>query len=575
MEKQIKLLSVKALQKRLITQRVKHAKHQHDKEILAGYGRSKSQSSKQETCSSDGTRFSEDSCIFSRIMPPRRTWVHLREEHRYSKDKQYRLTSVDQNRKALEITLKRDMNNKEPYILLQLQVLKSLRKRIFNYKYEFSRPRVNKEFKNEKELRPVSSFPIFDNIILQECSKVLSTWFDPLFCDCSFAFRVKGNGKKAPTHHDTITKILSYIHSHDGQQIFVAECDLRKFYDTINHDEIKNSFNLFMEKVDNSYREKKILEHLFFSYLNCYDYQESVLKLNDDAAYLEGANGREFIWVDPCELNKVYGDYTNYRIGVPQGGALSGLIANIVLHDVDKKLEELKDPDLLYMRFCDDMIMLHIEKERLGKAFSVYQDELKKKKLFIHKPVNLERYSYEYYDTKSKTPFAFGPKEKQMIPWITFVGYDINHMGEVRVRKKTIEKQMKKQNDLVTKAIKFVKRSEVPVKRRKVIESVRSRLIGMSIGRITLYGKNDKKVMCWAKGFPCLTTNPYSIRQMKRLDRSRRNQIHRLYTSLPADMGQQVGGEPMSQCNVKKKASQIIYNGNPFSYHHWLINKEI
>lgn len=564
--------TIKTLQSSLIAQRVKQAKRQHDMEILAGYGPNKSQLVKSNRGTIIDIRFSEDIRIFKKTMPSRRTWVHLSEKHRYQGPDKLRLTSINQNKKALELTLLRDKEQALPYMQLQEQVLKGLRKQIFKCKYEFSHPKINKAFKNKSELRPVCSFPIFDNIVLKECNRVLSTWFDPLFCDSSYAFRMKGKGGKSPTHHDTIYKILNYIQSNNGQQIYVAECDLRKFYDTINHKIIENAFNHFLDQVDKSNCEKKLLRHLFFSYLRCYDYQRSVGELNYDSAYLAGAGERTFHWIDEDLMVETYGaGYKEERIGVPQGGALSGLIANIVLHAIDSKLEQLNDPDLLYLRFCDDMIMLHSDKAKLQNAFMLYQDELRRNKLFIHEPKTLSAYTSGYYDDKSKNPFALGSSARGMIPWITFVGYDISFQGEVRVRKKTIQKQIDKQKDLVSKVLKVVKSSEVPIKREMVIDSVRSRLIGMSVGRISLHGNNTIKQMCWAKGFPCLTRNPYSIRQVKRLDRSRRQQINRIYKSLP------FSDEPDKPEDSKKRQTrrkQIIYYGNPYSYHYWLKQKK-
>ncbi len=332
--------TIKTLQSSLIAQRVKQAKRQHDMEILAGYGPNKLQLVKSNRGTIIDIRFSEDIRIFKKTMPSRRTWVHLSEKHRYQGPDKLRLTSIDQNKKALELTLLRDKEQALPYMQLQEQVLKGLRKQIFKCKYEFSHPKINKAFKNKSELRPVCSFPIFDNIVLKECNRVLSTWFDPLFCDSSYAFRMKGKGGKSPTHHDTIYKILNYIQSNNGQQIYVAECDLRKFYDTINHKIIENAFNHFLDQVDKSNCEKKLLRHLFFSYLRCYDYQRSVGELNYDSAYLAGAGERTFHWIDEDLMVETYGaGYKEERIGVPQGGALSGLIANIVLHAIDSKLE--------------------------------------------------------------------------------------------------------------------------------------------------------------------------------------------------------------------------------------------
>ena len=247
------------------------------------------------------------------------------------------------------------------------------------------------------------------------------------------------------------------------------------------------------------------------------------------------------------------------------------MVANIVLHSVDDALKKLNDSNLLYLRFCDDMIMLHTNKRKLQHAFSVYQKELQRKRLFIHKPEKIDTYSAQYYDYKSKAPFAFGPSEKDMIPWITFVGYDINYLKEVRVRKRTINKQIKKQEEVVSNAIHVVRKSSAPVNRKQIIESIQSRLVGMSVGRIILWGDNSVKQMCWAKGFPCLSLNQYSIRQVKRLDRSRRKQINRLYKKIPENLYQDDNDKDAKK-GVRKKRP-IIYYGKPFSYYYWLENK--
>jgi len=461
------LFNIEALQDRLIAQRVKFAKRKHDAVILAGYTKDKSQPKKKNTKAQ--ARFREDLRIFRKIMPSRRSWVHLDEKSRYGGKQNCRITSIDQNKKALELTFKRDCKNAAEYMLLQKNVLRGLRKQILRRKYEFSEPKISGTIKNKKELRPVCSFPIFDNIILQECNRILSTWFDPYFCASSYAFRVKYEHKKAPTHHDTILKILEYLSMHQGETIYVAECDLQKFFDTINHERIISCFANFLEQVPKPKSEKRMLEHLFFSYLRCYDYQKSVKPLNSNQEFLKKAKNRRFVWIKEELLLEKYGEaYSEQEIGVPQGGALSGLIANIVLHQVDYALEQLNDSDLLYLRFCDDMIMLHTNETDLNVAFSLYQEKLNENLLFIHEPKMIKDYSSQYYKVKSKAPFAFGPLDEGKIPWITFVGYDISHLKEVRVRKSTVEKQIKKQEEVVGKVIRTVKESERPIERKKM-----------------------------------------------------------------------------------------------------------
>lgn len=310
------LFNVKSLQSRLIAQRVKQAKRQHDKNILDSYTKKKpmlppSDDQKKEMVDDTQARIEKDLKLFNQIMPSRRTWVHLDEKKRYGQNG-LRLTSVDQNRKSLELTLSKDKKNNTPYLQFQVATLEDIRKQILECTYELSAPKVAKTIKSEHELRPVCIFPVFDNIVLQECNKILSTWFDPYFCDSSYAFRVKGKRKKAPTHHDTIREILRYLNAHEGKQIYVAECDLKKFYDTINHSVIIEDFDTFLGLLTKPEEEKKVLRHLFLSYLSCYDYQHSVQPKNDDPVYLEGTGDRKFKWVEEEILNKEYGSALSY-----------------------------------------------------------------------------------------------------------------------------------------------------------------------------------------------------------------------------------------------------------------------
>ena len=51
------------------------------------------------------------------------------------------------------------------------------------------------------------------------------------------------------------------------------------------------------------------------------------------------------------------------RIGLPQGGALSGLLSNLVLDKLDKTINALKLNDFLYIRYCDDIIIIGRKEE--------------------------------------------------------------------------------------------------------------------------------------------------------------------------------------------------------------------
>ena len=60
--------------------------------------------------------------------------------------------------------------------------------------------------------------------------------FDDYFQDSSYAFRSqKNDNNKILSHHDCIIDILKFRNKHIDKELYVAECDMKKFYDTVNH----------------------------------------------------------------------------------------------------------------------------------------------------------------------------------------------------------------------------------------------------------------------------------------------------------------------------------------------------
>jgi hypothetical protein len=85
-----------------------------------------------------------------------------------------------------------------------------------------------------------------------------------------------------------------------------------------------------------------------------------------------------FKWHE-ADLQKLYGRRALPPIGVPQGGALSCLIANAVLHEADKvvaRLQEEAKSELLYLRYCDDMILISPDRKVCTAAFAAYRNVL-------------------------------------------------------------------------------------------------------------------------------------------------------------------------------------------------------
>jgi len=162
--------------------------------------------------------------------------------------------------------------------------------------------------------RPLGIPTVLDRLIQQAIAQVLSPIFDPTFSESSFGFRP---GRSA---HHAVFKAREYIH--EGYRIAV-DMDLSKFFDTVNHD-------VLMRRVARKVRDKRVLR-LIGKYL------------------------RAGVMAD--------GRLQETRLGVPQGGPMSPLLANILLDDLDKELEKRGHR---FVRYADDFIVL-VKSRRAGE----------------------------------------------------------------------------------------------------------------------------------------------------------------------------------------------------------------
>jgi len=161
--------------------------------------------------------------------------------------------------------------------------------------------------------RPLGIPTVLDRLIQQAIYQALMPIFDPGFSDYSYGFRP---GRSA---HNAVYQIRESIR--EGYRVAV-DMDLSKFFDTVNHD-------VLMHRVARKVRDKRVLR-LIGKYLRA-----GVM-----------VNGR--LQATPK--------------GVPQGGPLSPLLANILLDDLDKELERRGHR---FVRYADDFIIL-VKSQRAG-----------------------------------------------------------------------------------------------------------------------------------------------------------------------------------------------------------------
>lgn len=524
-----------------------------------------------------------DEELLNKILPSRRKWKKLNKSNRYNKNGQ-RISSVEYNFQSLMITIAYYRNNRpaEPFLKELDLFVQEIQNSINDEKYNISPPSIHPKPKDKDKkdglYRPIASFNLKDRVIIRFVNKYYTALFDNYFCSSSFAFRASHD----INHHDAIHKIHGYKIRFKRKHLWVAESDIRNFFDSVSHSVIKEHFEVLIQNAKKDYPEiyDQKAERIFYSYLDSYSFGVHVFPLNGNPDYWKKKNiiKGKFKWIEP-ELKKLHKTkYASTKIGIPQGGALSGLIANIVLNTADKYVHKSDDSKLLYVRFCDDMIILHPNKTKCLRAIHRYGKALKVLKLVPHTlkslPTNDRR---GFWNEKSKNPYKWALQSSDAFEWLGFVGYEIKYNGLLRVRSRSLKKELTKQKDVVNRVISAVQHGRRKSDKR-ILESATNRLIGMSVGRVKIWNY-DKAAneMCWIKGFSKLVNknNTYLSAQLKQLDRGRNKQICILKkaleklpsvkTSDDTDSGNEEG---------RRRSIQNIKYGKPFSYYYQVLEKK-
>ena len=494
------------------------------------------------------------------IFPSRRDWKKLNEVER----KKYKDTiSVNTRRllKSVELA-KRDIarGGTIPIWYTKLNnFVSELQADIQNIlvsNFEITKPNI-KGIKKEKKgeviiYRPIALYDFKDKIICSQTSKYLVNYFEHIFkkLNCSYAFRPKRIDGTLPDHHDCITEIINYRSLHPN--LWVAECDIQKFFDTVQHHHIAEVFDRYATEIEQEsgitfdIRAKKI----FNLFLDSFNFQENILSLKRDWFEANKLPFGKFKWVEK-DLNLKFGPgYTSkHKIGVPQGNAISCFIANLILHDVDVAVKSY-DNSVFYIRYCDDMILMHADEKRCSEALKIYMNNIDKNYLLFHNPEKFLNYknravSRDFWGSKSKEPFLWSDKNsnKNSIPWVSFVGYQVDYHKRIRVRKVTLRKETKKQISETQKVIKALGKlhrnmevgdEHARLSKDQIVFRMQQRLISMSVGRVTIH--NHKRPLeqgfCWTNGFKKLQKNTISSKQLRHLDKRRNIQINRIRREL-------------------------------------------
>ena len=404
--------------------------------------------------------------------------------------------------------------------------------------------------------RVAANYDLKSSIIISLVSNYMTDHADtagpvPYFTDHSFAFRssrLRDKHNKSFNYHKAVRAIEEFRKIKISEGLYVAEIDLEKFYDTLNHNELRKTLEKLVSQFEQAGApvDRRALV-MIDKYLSSFGFNLDILPREDPGK-------REFKWPG-VKLEGLGVDIKGERIGVPQGGALSCFFANLLLHELDSVFDDA-DPDLLYLRYCDDFIVIHKDKLKCQEYVDRALLKLNELKLVAHSPADYVLTDYkrrvagkngkgqvnEFWNvSKSKSPYRWGRYSpegagKANVPYVGFVGYQLRHDGVVRVRKRSLLKEFAKQRELTELIIRRLKQNPsatVKLTEKQIVFRAEQKLIAMSVGK-----KNEKNLdkaldYCFCNGFKVMRRFPTRANnQLRTLDSSRERQLARLKKGL-------------------------------------------
>ena len=186
--------------------------------------------------------------------------------------------------------------------------------------------------------RPLGIPTVADRIIQQALAQILMPVFEREFSHNSYGFRPNRSA------HQAVKQVRDYIRA---KRRVVVDIDLAAFFDSVNHD-------VLMRLIAQRVQDKRVLQ-LIGKYLR--------------AGVID--NGKQ----------------SKTTQGVPQGGPLSPLLANIVLHELDIYLHQCGHA---FARYADDFVIC-VKSRRAAERVKEHVTRFLEHKLKLHINVNKSR----------------------------------------------------------------------------------------------------------------------------------------------------------------------------------------
>jgi group II intron reverse transcriptase/maturase len=188
--------------------------------------------------------------------------------------------------------------------------------------------------KGEGKLRPLGIPAYEDKLVQSVMTDILNAIYEPKFYDCSYGYR---NGKSG---HDAIKALVRTLQRETN---WVVDADIKGFFDNVDHD-------WMMKFLEHDIEDKNFLRYI-----------------------------KRFMRAGMMEK----GEFQETDKGVPQGGLISPVMANVYLHyslDIwfDKVVKKNSRWSANMIRYADDIVFCFVNKQEAEKFYANLKQRLAK-----------------------------------------------------------------------------------------------------------------------------------------------------------------------------------------------------
>lgn len=245
--------------------------------------------------------------------------------------------------------------------------------------------------KNNGKLRPLGIPALEDKIVQYVVREILQTLFEPLFRDCSYAYRPNRSARQAAVRLQEELRI---------QCKWVVECDISGFFDNVSHD-------WMLKMLERRVNDSSLIDLI-----------------------------RKWLRAGVMQPDGAI-DYPEY--GTPQGSIISPILANIYLHYVldlwfEQEMKSKTTGRAVFIRYADDFVA----------GFKYHTDA---QRFFTALPERLKKFGLTLAKEKSRK-LMFNRFRKEESEAFDFLGFEfrwvLSRKGKDIIRLRTSTKRLRK-----------------------------------------------------------------------------------------------------------------------------------